>query len=270
MVIPTAPLGWVVHLPALKGCNGQTFPDKYIVTADHRRYYLVDRGLRRAIPDRKTVDELRVNRIEVLTDDKLRSMPAGQDVPPLISYVVQNVRTGEVDFIDHGRRRYVPEPRFLIPLGSDYPLQPMSAQQFNSFALGTTVSSPLPVPTGRLSVLKDEDHGIVYLVEDGVRHRIPDPETLNALGVRSMIQPVPSSELASLIAGYDLPHVPGRMIQNSATSAVFLIDRGKRHYIPDPPTLKAIHLPDRVIPVPAETADALPLGPPMPHLGAPK
>jgi hypothetical protein len=269
MVVPTSPLGWVVDLPALTGCDGQAFPDKYIVTTDQKRFYLVDRGLRRAIPDRKTVDELRVNRVELTADDKVRSMPAGLDVPPLISHLIQNVSTGEVDFIDQGRRRYVPDPHFLVHLGPGNPLQPLSAQQFNSFTLGTTVSSPLPVPTGEISVLQDKHKGTVYLVEDRTKHRIPDSETLNALGVGPVIQSVSGSELASLLASYDLPHVPGRVIQNSATSAVFLIDRGQRHYIPDPATLKAMHLSDQISPVPAGTADAIPLGSPVPHLNAP-
>jgi hypothetical protein len=113
-------------------------------------------------------------------------------------------------------------------------------------------------------VLQARD-GRVYLISHGKRRYIPDPGTLDALGLRHLISADPSPTIDSIPLGEPLPSLPGRVIQNAQSNEVFLLEAGKRRYIPDPETLAVLGLTKEVRQVPASAAESVPLGPPMPH-----
>jgi len=112
--------------------------------------------------------------------------------------------------------------------------------------------------------------GDVYIVIAGKRHYIPDDETLKALDVAGLVKRQPDEAINSIPEGAPIPSLPGRAIQKGSTGEVFLIEAGKRRYVPDVETLDSLQIRDQVHGVADAVVNAIPLGPPMPHLGKPQ
>ena len=111
----------------------------------------------------------------------------------------------------------------------------------------------------------------VYDVFGGKRHYIPNPATLDALGVSKQIKVLSDSVLDAIPAGSDLPALSSRVIQKASTGEVFVLESGKRRHVPDPETLKSMQIsPAQIQGLPDASADAFPLGTPLPHLSSAK
>jgi uncharacterized membrane protein len=115
------------------------------------------------------------------------------------------------------------------------------------------------------SAIRTQD-GLVYFESNGVFRRVVDPDTLRILGVKDQIHPATSRDLHSLPLGPPFPSLPGKVIQQASTGAVFLIQNGQKCHIPDPETLDAMNVASQIHGVPDSVADAVPTGPPLPHL----
>jgi len=139
------------------------------------------------------------------------------------------------------------------------------------FAL-TSCSRPQPdtLTTNRSSdgsVLQGADSKRIYLITAGKRHYIQTPQTLQALGVVNRVMSSPDSFLSSIPEGVPLPPLNSPLIQKASTGEVFLLEAGKRRYVPNPPTLASLpYTKDQVRGVPEEVADAIPLGDQLPSV----
>ena len=117
---------------------------------------------------------------------------------------------------------------------------------------------------GRVIVGRD---GAAYLVTNDSLRRIPDLQTFRALDFKDeRVKRSADSEMRSIPMGAPLPSLPGQVLQKATTGEVFLLQNGRRHHIPDPGTLDAMHLREQVNGVPDAVADAVPLGAPVPHI----
>jgi hypothetical protein len=112
--------------------------------------------------------------------------------------------------------------------------------------------------------------GDVYIVFGSKRHYIPNVETLKALDVAGLVKRQPDEAINAIPEGDPIPSLPGRAIQKGSTGEVFLIEAGKRRYIPDVETLDSLQIRDQVHGVTDAVVNAIPLGPPMPHLSRPQ
>ena len=107
--------------------------------------------------------------------------------------------------------------------------------------------------------------GRMFLSCNGELHYIPDPRTLIVLGVGSHIDKQAGKRLNAFKIGAPLPSISTRLIRDSESKAVFLLAGGFRHYVPDPPTLQALRLPDSIVDVPRSAVDSIPEGDALPH-----
>ncbi len=105
------------------------------------------------------------------------------------------------------------------------------------------------------------------MVVNGKRHHVPNPPTLAALGIRPPIAQQPDSFVRAIPEGEPLPNLPGNVIQKGGTGEIYLLESGKRRYIPNPETLTAMGLDSKVHGVPDPVANAIPLGAPVPPIG---
>lgn len=94
------------------------------------------------------------------------------------------------------------------------------------------------------TLIRGSDRPEVYLLEKGSRRWIPDPQTFNALGLNwSNIQVVASEDLSSYPDGdkiTDTRKFPDGLLYRADNSPkVYVIDGGRRRWIPDPATFVA-------------------------------
>ncbi len=116
------------------------------------------------------------------------------------------------------------------------------------------------------SVLQNAKDMHVYYIFDGKKHYIPNPPTLEILGLSKQVRVVPDDQVNAIPLGDQVPVLTSNVMVKAGTGQVFMIEAGKRRYIPDPDTLAALHVTkEQVKYVPNAVADAIPLGTPYPH-----
>jgi hypothetical protein len=134
------------------------------------------------------------------------------------------------------------------------------------FSSGCRSGSQAPVVYPDGTLMQAADTKIVYIIWDGKRRQVPDPQTLEALSISGQVSTQPREVIASIPEREPIPHLPGKVVQKGSTGEVFILEAGKRRWIPDPETLEALGGAGQVHGVPDSVADAIPLGPPMAHM----
>ncbi|MDO8557847.1 MAG: lamin tail domain-containing protein [bacterium] len=94
------------------------------------------------------------------------------------------------------------------------------------------------------SLLRASGAPEVYILEDGMRRWVPDPETFNALGFNwDKIRDVPLRELKEYPEGdrvQDRRRIPNGVLLRSVDSPkVYVIENGRRRWVPDPQTFNS-------------------------------
>ena len=117
----------------------------------------------------------------------------------------------------------------------------------------------------QIKILQDSKDSRVYYVFGGKRHYVPNPATLQALGLEKQVQGASDSEIDQIAPGDPLPSLSSKVIQKASTGEVFLLENGKRRHVPDPETLQSLHVSkEQVQGVLDAVVDAFPLGDPLP------
>jgi hypothetical protein len=137
---------------------------------------------------------------------------------------------------------------------------------FSLLASGCKQGNEVSVAYPDSTLMQAADTKIVYIILGGKRHRVPDPQTLGALGVSGQVSMEAPDVIAKVPEGEPIPHLPGKVIQKGGTGEVFMLEAGKRRWIPDRETLEALGGAAQVHGVPNSVADSFPLGSPMPHM----
>ena len=131
-------------------------------------------------------------------------------------------------------------------------------------SIGTSADQNTSSAEGK--VLQDSKDQRVYYIFDGKRHYVPDPATLESLGLTKQVTSASNSEINQIPSGDPLPSLSSDVIQKSS-GEVYRFENGKRRYVPDSETLNSLHINKRKIQNLANpVVDALPLGEPLPHL----
>ncbi len=115
------------------------------------------------------------------------------------------------------------------------------------------------------AVVRNPSDTKVYLISGGKRHYIQTPTTIQVLGAAAQVKDASDDAINSVPLGDPLPPLTTNVIQKDGTGEVFLLEAGKRRHVPDPETLEALHLKDKIRSVPDSAADMIPLGAPLPH-----
>jgi hypothetical protein len=115
------------------------------------------------------------------------------------------------------------------------------------------------------AVLRNPSDTKIYLISGGKRHYIQTPGTVQALGVAAQVKDASDAVINSVPLGDALPPLTTNAIQKPSTGEVFVLEAGKRRYVPDPETLAALHLTDKIHSIADGAADMIPLGAPLPH-----
>jgi hypothetical protein len=115
--------------------------------------------------------------------------------------LMQATDTKIVYIIYGGKRHQVPDPQTLgaLSVSGQLPMQ--------SHAAIAAVPEGEPVPHLPGRVIQKAGSGEVFMLHEGKRHWIPDPETLESLGVAQEVRGVPDSVADSIPLGSPLAHL---------------------------------------------------------------
>jgi hypothetical protein len=166
---------------------------------------------------------------------------------------------GTIAVIVDGRRRHVPDPPTVERLG----LRPdeihnVPMEVFRSFPLGR------PLPHLDRDVLRAPD-GRIDVINHFHRRHVPDPETLEHLGLRKdEVLDVSWEVFRGFPEGRPLPHIDRRALR-APSGEIDLIEHFHRRPIPDPETMRHMEIrPEEVQEVSMEVFRSIPQGEPIP------
>jgi hypothetical protein len=122
-------------------------------------------------------------------------------------------------------------------------------------------------PEGSLIRLYGQD--AIYVIQHGRKHHIPDADTFNVLGYRwDQVRDVNEYLFDSVPMGAPIPSTllsEGGLIRLYGEDAVYVIQRGRKHHIPDADTLNVLgYRWDQVRDVNEYLFDSVPTGAPIP------
>ncbi|MCF7795087.1 hypothetical protein K9M50_01905 [Patescibacteria group bacterium] len=128
--------------------------------------------------------------------------------------------------VDNKKRKFSSIEAFKNIGYSTDEIQNASWQDINSYKDGAPITMTSTYPTGAL--LQDNITGGVYWVEEGKKHAIIDKSFLNTKFKNKSIIPVDPSELAQYDTGSKVLFDDGELLKSPLTTAVYLIDNGKK------------------------------------------
>ncbi len=203
-----------------------------------------------------------------------------QNFPPYMAEATPLKEGGRYQFsgepeqyiYSNGMFRWIPDMETLIAAKFD-------AKPLNTLPNNQQVSTVLGKPYATLkngSVIQAENDPAVYIMHNGVRRWIPDPQTFELLGLNgNMIQFISKSDLNAIPQGEKIPSkfIPEPMLyekalyrQNGKDTVFLVVDKTLRP-IPNPATLVALgYLWEHVREVPAQEINLLPRGSALPNM----
>jgi hypothetical protein len=121
--------------------------------------------------------------------------------------LVKSISQPEVYLIDSGQRRWIPDPSTLLSISTWEKVKVTTDAEINVIPVGAPIPSVLGLRRWPDGSLLKSSLPPVYIVENGTRRWIPDPETFNALGlVWERINVISNTELNLIPLGEQLPH----------------------------------------------------------------
>jgi hypothetical protein len=126
----------------------------------------------------------------------------------------------------------------------------------------------MPLPDGM--VVQANVSPRVYVIEQQQRHWVPDPYTLNLYGGWAAVQHITDANLLAIPEGARKPsRIPltnGILLKSPEMPKVYVMENGKKRWVPDPQTLVTIGGWDRVLAMAEEDLTAIPEGPALPSV----
>jgi hypothetical protein len=171
-----------------------------------------------------------------------------------------------VYLVQENQRRHIPNPETWNYMG----LGGITSQNYISDADLNDIPLGVPLPSRKNGDMVQGSGAAVYVMENGNRRLIPDPPTLDSMGLNwNNIQHIADTDLNNIPDGASLPsRTNGAMVQGSG-AAVYLMESGKRRLIPNPETFNAMRLDWNAI---QHIADAdlnnIPEGEPLPAVSS--
>jgi hypothetical protein len=171
-----------------------------------------------------------------------------------------------VYLVQGNQRRLIPNPETWSYMG----LGGITSQNYISDIDLNDIPLGVPLPSRKNGDMVQGSGAAVYVMENGQRRLIPDPSTLESMGLNwNNIQHIADTDLNNIPGGASLPsRTNGAMVQGSG-AAVYLMESGKRRLIPNPETFNAMRLDWNAI---QHIADAdlnnIPVGDPFPGVSS--
>jgi hypothetical protein len=175
--------------------------------------------------------------------------------------------------IQDGRKHHIPDADTFNALGFAWDqVRDVDRHTFNNVPTGRPID-PVGAPFSRLeegSLIRLHGQDAIYVIQDGRKHHIPDAVTFNALGFNwNQVRDVDRQTFNSVPTGRDIDPVgiaEGSLIRLHGQDAIYVIQDGRKHHIPDAVTFNALGFAwDQVRDVDRHTFDSVPTGRPIPR-----
>jgi len=180
---------------------------------------------------------------------------------PLENQVIASYNS-DYYLVQNGQRRLIPNQETLTAMG----IAPNTVKAFPNQDLALIpLGNNLPSRKDG-TLLRGQDK--VYQMQSGKRRWIPDAETFNAMGLSwSDIKDFPVNDVDAVTIGSELPsRKDGTLLRSiNGDGKVYQMQSGKRRWIPDPETFKAMGLSESDIKeFPIDDVNTVPSGEDLP------
>jgi len=180
---------WFLSAPTPQQNVASSFSTRDIINIGGNIYVIVD-GQRRHVPNPETLDALGISRSMInnrgYSDADLCTIPQGPDIPDVVR---------DPSGFQAFKNWIFPD---LPPIGQPAPTQTQPPQQNGNVADSFNTRDIINIG------------GNIYVIVDGQRRHVPNPETLDALGIgrdRINNRGYSDSELSTIPQGSDIPDV---------------------------------------------------------------
>jgi len=253
--------------------------------------YVILGGKKCYIPDPETFNAkgYRWDRVKDINSDAFNKIPTGSPLPPVKTQtsitssavpaegtLIRLQGRPEVYVIQGGRKCYIPDPETFNAKGYRWDqVKDLNSDAFNKITMGSPLAS-LKLPTPSLSegsLIRQQGRPEVYVIQSGRKCYIPDVETFNARGymwdrVRDIDQTsfnnIPTGPALASIKPTSPSFAEGSLVRLSGRPEVYVIQGGRKCYIPDPETFNTRgYRWDQVRDVDATTFNNIPTGTPL-------
>ena len=170
--------------------------------------------------------------------------------------------------IQDGRKHHIPNADTFNALGFSWDqVRDVDRRTFNSVPTGRPID---PVGIAEGSLIRLQGEAAIYVIQDRKKHHIPDADTFNALGFNwDQVRDVDRRTFNSVPTGRPIDPVgiaEGSLIRLHGEAAIYVIQDGKKHHIPDAVTFNALGFSwDQVRDVDRRTFNSVPTGRPIPR-----
>lgn len=170
--------------------------------------YIMEGGKRRWIPDINTFNlmGLKPNMIQNVSSADLNSIPAGDQIPVNFNpkLVMQEKALYQVPgdptvyVVLNKTFRAIPDPETLAYMGYNFgQIQSITATDFSSLPKGTGLAT-----RRQNAMVQENGKPEVYMMDNGIRRLIPDPETLSGLGLSgNNVQKITTADMSLIPLG---------------------------------------------------------------------
>lgn len=217
------------------------FPDGAIVKAkdsEDGSIYLIVNGQKRAFANMTTlVSRYNPNRLLLVEQNELDKYEDGHIIAHA-NYSVLEDPEGNKYLIDDLARRLIVSEEVFRQLGfNPDEVEKVSFDEINYYSQGEELdesSNPFA------ELWQDMDSGALYLIKDGLKHRIIDQFIADNNFPEMTVKEVTAKTLDDVSTGDPIKLVNGTLIKKDLDARVYVISNGERRLIPDGATFEKL------------------------------
>lgn len=242
------------------------FPDGTIVQAKtSKQFYLLRYGLKRPFKSRAVAASVTdLGKAVLVEDNDLGSYAEGKPIA-FANYSLVETPTGQRYLINGQQKRLIASRKVFSRLGfNEDEVIEVKPEELQDYEDGAKITLATAYPTG---LLAKDSQGVLWYVEDGVRHLIAQKIFLSLYFPGRPAKLLAAKKLSSFPIGDPYKLHDGELVRAKGQSDVAVIENGQRRPIPSAETFEELGWKwKNVVVLPAKTLESYPVGDPlMPH-----
>lgn len=162
---------------------GRTTNQKRLIQGSSSTVYFVFNAMKQGIPDPPTLNfialENSLQLLERVSTIELNAYPEAEPIRSVLEYELISGPDGAIYLVEGSKRRWIPNPETFVTLALDATkVTKLSQEEIAKVPLGRPIRSAL----AQQPLQRSQLNGAYFLIENGQRRRIPNVETIVALG----------------------------------------------------------------------------------------
>ncbi|MFA6536858.1 MAG: hypothetical protein WCT18_00490, partial [Patescibacteria group bacterium] len=218
----------------------QKYPDGSLLQVkDEAGVWIIKQGLRRPFLTRSAlISRYNVKNIIIVNKKEMEQYPLGNPIRYSNYSLLINPKQEVYLLVDDILRPFE-NKEVLRTLGyNPEEFEPITDQEFSSFAIGETIGMNSAYPVGAL--LQNKQNGAVFYVENGIKKPIITKDILKINYPKFKLTPVSPEELDKFTLGETVRLNDGELVKAKDNATVYVIGNGEKHPIANASVFKTL------------------------------